>query len=60
MWLKDHMREQVLDLERMASELLETAGRLPPGAERDDVLLEIDRLRGRVAAFSRAASVGVM
>jgi hypothetical protein len=38
-------------LEEMATKLLETARRLPPGSERHDALKEIGTFRVRIAAL---------
>jgi len=46
--------EEILILEKQATELLETARQLPPGIKRNDLLKEIGRFRVRIAALRKS------
>jgi hypothetical protein len=48
--------KEMQELEEIATKLLETARKLPPGFERHDVLKEIGKLRARIAALRRRES----
>ena len=46
--------EEILNLEKLATELLETARQLPPSTKRHDILKEIGRFRVRIAALRKS------
>ena len=47
-----HNGDKMHDLEEMAAKLLETAGKLPPGPERHELLKEIGTFRARIAIIT--------
>jgi hypothetical protein len=46
--------EEILILEKLAIELLQTARQLPPGTKRHDILKEIGKFRVRIAALRKS------
>ena len=46
--------EEILSLEKQATELLETVRQLPGGKKRNDILKEIGRFRVRIAALRKS------
>ena len=50
--------EELLELEAMASKLLEAACKLPPGETRHGVLKEIGRLRARIDRLPARDGIG--
>jgi len=51
---KRESSKQILILEELAAELLQTARQLPPGAKRHDILKEIGSFRVRIAALRKS------
>jgi hypothetical protein len=47
--------EEILILEKLAIELLQTARQLPPGTKRYDMLKEIGRFRVRIFALRKSS-----
>lgn len=45
---------QILELEQLVTELLETARKLPSASQRDDILKEIETFRARVTALRQS------
>jgi hypothetical protein len=46
--------DQLQDLEQLAAELLETARKLPPGADRQDVLKKIGSFITQIGSLRRS------
>jgi ubiquinone biosynthesis protein UbiJ len=49
--MTDRAETQHDQLDKIASKLLETASKLPPGAERHDFLKEIGKIRSQISAL---------
>ena len=54
--IPDFEEEEILKLEELATELLETVRQLPSGAERHDLLKQIGSFRVRIAALRKSGT----